>query len=108
MHPKRLEGRISRAMHRACLDFSLIDPDDRILVALSGGKDSYGLLWGLQKMAAAAPFDLELVAFHLDQAQPGQRYVGSLYGLMKRRTATEHEHHQTKAYRPDPTKTSPA
>lgn len=71
MHPKRLEYRILKAMNRACRDFDLIKPHDRILVALSGGKDSYAMLWGLQKMQAAAPFRFELVGYHLDQGQPG-------------------------------------
>jgi tRNA 2-thiocytidine biosynthesis protein TtcA len=71
MHPKRLESRILSAMHRANREFDLIEPGDSVLVALSGGKDSYALLWGLMKMSAAAPFELPLVAYHLDQGQPG-------------------------------------
>lgn len=53
----------------------MITENDRILVALSGGKDSYGLMWGLTQMRARAPFRFDLVAFHLDQGQPG--YDGS-------------------------------
>ena len=71
MHPKRLEGRILKAVHRANRDFLTVQPDDRILVAVSGGKDSFAMLWVLQKLRAAHPFRVELVAFHLDQAQPG-------------------------------------
>ena len=71
MHPKRLQHRILTAMNRANRDFGLVAPGDRILVALSGGKDSYALLWGLQHMQAAAPHAFDLVAFHLDQGQPG-------------------------------------
>ncbi len=71
MHPKRLESRIIKAMNRATRDFSLIRPGDRILVGMSGGKDSYALLWGLMKMQASAPFEFGLVAYHLDQGQPG-------------------------------------
>jgi len=58
-------------MNRANKDFGLIRPGDNILVALSGGKDSYGLMWGLQQMQAAAPFHFGLVGYHLDQGQPG-------------------------------------
>src|SRR5690606_31532489 len=64
MHLKRLEYRILKAMNRASRDFDLLAPHDRILVALSGGKDSYAMLWGLQKLQAAAPFPFELVAYH--------------------------------------------
>lgn len=71
MHPKALEQRILKAVNQANREFSLIGPGDRILVALSGGKDSYGMLWALQKMQAAAPFDFDIVAYHLDQGQPG-------------------------------------
>lgn len=71
MHPKRLESRIQKAMTRANRDFRLIGEGDRVLVAISGGKDSFGLLWGLLRMQAAAPFSFDLVAFHLDQGQPG-------------------------------------
>ena len=70
MRQRALEQRIMRQMNKANKDFGMIQAGDKILVALSGGKDSYCLLWGLQKMAAAAPFDLPLVAFHLDQGQP--------------------------------------
>lgn len=71
MHPKRLEKRVLKGMHAANRDFDLIREGDRILVALSGGKDSYAMLWGLMKMQAAAPFVFDLVPFHLDQGQPG-------------------------------------
>ncbi len=71
MHPKRLEQRILKAVHRACKDFALLKPNDKILVALSGGKDSYALAWALKKIQSAAPFKIELVAYHLDQGQPG-------------------------------------
>lgn len=60
----------------------MLKPGDRILVALSGGKDSYGLLWALQRIQAAVPFDLGLVAFHLDQGQPGHD-VSPIEGHLK-------------------------
>jgi tRNA 2-thiocytidine biosynthesis protein TtcA len=71
MHPKALESRLMKAMGQANRDFDLIEPNDRILVALSGGKDSYGMLHLLQKMRAQAPYPFELVLYHLDQGQPG-------------------------------------
>jgi tRNA 2-thiocytidine biosynthesis protein TtcA len=71
MHPKRLENRILKAVGRACKDFALLKPDDKILIALSGGKDSYALAWALKRIQAAAPFRIDLVAYHLDQGQPG-------------------------------------
>ncbi len=55
----------------ACRDFGLIRPGDSILVALSGGKDSYAMLWALKRIQARAPFELNLFAYHLDQGQPG-------------------------------------
>ena len=58
-------------MKATCERFSLLAPGDRILVAISGGKDSYTLLQLLDKLQARLPFAIELVAVHLDQSQPG-------------------------------------
>ncbi len=71
MHAKRLEQRILLGAKRAIRDFGLIVPGDRVLVAISGGKDSYGLLWLLQTLQAQMPYRFDVVAFHLDQGQPG-------------------------------------
>jgi len=71
MHQRRLEQRILKELNRANRDFGLIGEGDRILVAVSGGKDSWGLLWALRRLQAAAPYSFELFAFHLDQGQPG-------------------------------------
>jgi tRNA 2-thiocytidine biosynthesis protein TtcA len=51
--------------------FDLLQPGDRIMVAISGGKDSYSLLTLLHETRRKLPFELDLVAVHLDQGQPG-------------------------------------
>jgi len=71
MHPRKLESRILQNVHKANRDFGLVQGGDRVLVAMSGGKDSYGLLWALQKVQAALPDKFEIFAYHLDQGQPG-------------------------------------
>jgi tRNA 2-thiocytidine biosynthesis protein TtcA len=71
MKERRTEQRVLERVGRAIEDFSLIVPGDRILVAVSGGKDSFGLLWALLKKQASSPFHFDLIAYHLDQGQPG-------------------------------------
>ena len=67
----RLEKRLSRIMTRAVRDYSMIEPDDRVMVGVSGGKDSWTLLHLLRLMQSRAPFDFSIVAVTLDQNQPG-------------------------------------
>ena len=67
----RLEKKMLRRLGAHIRDYQLIAPGDRVMVALSGGKDSYGLLVLLERFRAKMVFDFELIAVHLDQGQPG-------------------------------------
>jgi tRNA 2-thiocytidine biosynthesis protein TtcA len=66
-----LEKRLAHEMGRCIADFELITSGDRVMVAISGGKDSYTLLHLLERARQRAPVPFELVAVHLDQGQPG-------------------------------------
>lgn len=69
VHP--IERTLIRQMQRTCRDWQLLEPNDRIMVCLSGGKDSYTMYQLLRKIAPRLPFSIELIAVHLDQKQPG-------------------------------------
>lgn len=73
---RRLEKNLYRQVKNTCEDYRLLAPGDRVMVAMSGGKDSYVLYHLLTQLVARLPFPVELIAVHLDQKQPGYDGAG--------------------------------
>jgi tRNA 2-thiocytidine biosynthesis protein TtcA len=71
LEQNKLSKRLMRETGRAIADFNMIEAGDRVMVCVSGGKDSFSMLDILMTLRSRAPIDFDIVAVNLDQMQPG-------------------------------------
>ncbi len=67
----KLQKKLRRNVGNAIADYRMIEAGDRVMVCLSGGKDSHVLLDVLMSLRDHAPIDFEIIAVNMDQKQPG-------------------------------------
>src|SRR4051794_24220710 len=73
-YPSDLEARIARKVTKAIADYNLIEDGDRVMVGLSGGKDSWALIQILDVLRRRAPIDFSLVAVNIDSGYEGYQH----------------------------------
>ncbi|MGZ5966791.1 MAG: tRNA 2-thiocytidine(32) synthetase TtcA [Polyangiales bacterium] len=78
-----LERRLAKDLARAISEFAMIEEGDRVMVAISGGKDSYTMLHLLRRFQKSTPKKFELIAINIDQGHPGYP-VETLRGYLQR------------------------
>lgn len=71
VNENKLGKKLCRLTTQAISDYNMIEAGDKVMVCLSGGKDSFGLLDILMRLQKRAPFHFDLIAVNLDQRQPG-------------------------------------